>query len=400
MPDTTALCEHLFRLRDVLATHAPIWRARPFHEPRPAWCDAHPALCAHLLALDDAHIARLAGDDAALIALLTAFLPEVGALATLIDVPTCSPPLPTSQPPISSRLLAHVPGRKQAQITAFSHSIGKPSGPVLEWCAGKGHLGRLLAARHALGVTSLEWRDDLVEAGRKLAQRAGLSQHFVQLDVLSPASAGYLPQHHAVALHACGDLHVHLLRAAVAARVPALDLVPCCYDRIAAPDYVPLNDDAGLTLRRDDLHLAVTGTVTSGARELRRSVQAQIWKLAFLHWRTRQGVAPGTPFAPVPESWLDLGLHTWLVRVCTRVGIAAPSPEQAGELAAMGAQRLGEVRRLDLARFAFRRALELWLVLDRAVFLQRHGYHVTVRTFCARELTPRNLLISARLEAL
>ena len=60
-----------------------------------------------------------------------------------------------------------------------------------------------------------------------------------------------------------------------------------------------------------------------------------------------------------------------------------------------GFQRLAEVRNLELLRGLFRRPLEVWLVLDQALFLQEQGYSVTLGTFCPASLTPRNLLLSA-----
>ena len=50
---------------------------------------------------------------------------------------------------------------------------------------------------------------------------------------------------------------------------------------------------------------------------------------------------------------------------------------------------------MELVRHLFRRPLELWLVLDRALFLQEQGYRVELREFCPRHLTPRNILIHA-----
>ena len=52
--------------------------------------------------------------------------------------------------------------------------------------------------------------------------------------------------------------------------------------------------------------------------------------------------------------------------------------------------------RLQLVRLAFRRPLEVWLLMDMAVFLEQQGYTVAVGPFCAPTLTPRNLLLSAR----
>ncbi|MEC8139802.1 MAG: methyltransferase, partial [Pseudomonadota bacterium] len=51
--------------------------------------------------------------------------------------------------------------------------------------------------------------------------------------------------------------------------------------------------------------------------------------------------------------------------------------------------------RVELVRHVFRRAIEVWLVLDRALYLQQQGYQVTVSTFCEKQLTPRNILIQA-----
>ena len=53
--------------------------------------------------------------------------------------------------------------------------------------------------------------------------------------------------------------------------------------------------------------------------------------------------------------------------------------------------------RFSIVRHAFRRAIEVWLVLDLACYLEERGYAVALGSFCERHLTPRNLLISARL---
>src|SRR3546814_15111250 len=64
-------------------------------------------------------------------------------------------------------------------------------------------------------------------------------------------------------------------------------------------------------------------------------------------------------------------------------------------LEAAGHQRLAEVRNLELVRGLFRRPLELWLVLDRALFLSQKNYNVRLGTFCKTPLTPRNLMLLA-----
>ncbi len=353
-----------------------------------------PELAAHLLGLSQEAVAGVANDSLALIDLLAPWVPEVNELRALITFPKVR-----GAPTVSSdaRLMEHVPGRKQAQIQAFVHHMGPARHPVLEWCAGKGHLGRLVAHRHGQQVISLEVQPDLVAEGQQQARRFGLPQTFVCEDVLSPSAAKHLGGRHAMALHACGDLHLHLLRAVVAVRSPAMDLAPCCYYRTAQKDYSPLCDDADLDLTRDELHLAVTETVTSGPRDQRLSDRVRAWKLAFLEWRATQGISRANTFKPVPSAWMDRGFAAWMGALCQREGVLPPSEEVCAKFEREGWRRQGEVQRLELVRLAFRRPLEVWLVLDQALFLECHGYRVQVMEFCDRRETPRNLLISARI---
>ena len=384
------LASRFCRLGALLDAHAGLWRPAPFHVPRPDWCEAHPAYAAHLLALADEEVEAQAGDNRALIDLAGRFVPELRALLDLIELPRLEGP-PEAPAESSAR---HVPGRKLAQIGAFAAGVGAIEHPILEWCAGKGHLGRHLAGRWRLPVTSLEWDGELCAEGERLAR--GVDQAFVRADALDSASVRWIAGRHALALHACGDLHLALLRGVVERGAPALDLAPCCYYRIATPAYRPLNPDANLVLSRDELHLAVTETVTAGARERRDRDRAQAWKLAFLEWRAARGVARDKAFKPVPGGWLGEGFGPWLTMLAEREGLAWPEAGDGRAWEARGWSRLGEVRRLELARLAFRRPLEVWLALDRALYLARHGYRVWLGEFCERALTPRNLLLRAR----
>jgi hypothetical protein len=399
MSSLADLIARFHALRDLLSMHAGLWRPAPFHAPRPAWCERHPDFVAHLLSLEDDQVAALASDKRSLIDLAGRFIPTLQALRDLIDLPV-----------LDARLAAdnvhharHVPGRKQAQIEAFAGAIGAVAAPLLEWCAGKGHLGRLLGGHWRQPVLSLELDDGLCAAGERLAAKTGVGQAFLRADALSDDSASHLGGRHVVALHACGDLHLALLRGAVARGALAVDLAPCCYYRIADTDYTPLNPDAGLALSREELHLAVTETATAGARERRQRDRAMAWKLAFVELRAERGVPRGRTFKPVPAAWYGLGFAAWMERLAEREGIDLRGPPDrppnwpAWE--AKGRLRQREVMRLDLARLVFRRPLEIWLALDRALFLARHGYRVRLAEFCDRALTPRNLLISARLDA-
>ena len=58
--------------------------------------------------------------------------------------------------------------------------------------------------------------------------------------------------------------------------------------------------------------------------------------------------------------------------------------------------KLSILSRLEKAQLAFRLVLERWLLLDRALFLQEHGYRVEIQEFCAKHHSGRNHVILAK----
>lgn len=392
--------DHLARylaLQEILGRHESFWRPAPFHIGWPDWYGQYPEWAAEALQLTDTEVERLNADNGALIDWAARFLPGLAELHGLIELPGME--MPVDSEPVPARLGWGMPGRKQAQVEAFAEAVYAIENPILEWCGGKGHLGRLLAARFDQSVLSLDLNEALCREGELLAERADVDQHFICADALKAESALHLAGRHAVALHACGDLHLALLHGAVRHHAAAVDLSPCCYYRTKDAVYRQLSPEGTLQLTRDELHLPVTDTATAGARDRRLRDQAMAWKLAFLKLREDvAGVSATRTFKPVPSSWLSLGFEQWCRKLAAREGVEVLEDSGWDTLEAYGRQRQREVMRLSLVRHVFRRPLEVWLALDRALFLERAGYRVMLAEFCGRELTPRNLLISGRRE--
>lgn len=380
------IAQRLARLDAMLETHVWLWRYEPYKLEQPSWCASRPRLAADLLRLDDAEVDRLTADGGALVGLIARSIPSVGDLPALLELPQSEcHRLPAAGP----HAMRDVPGRKAAQIECFAAAIRHAGAPLVEWCAGKGHLGRRLALATDRAVTSLEIDARLCEQGRVLAQRAGArSQRFVTVDVLGPFAHGRLREHQAVALHACGDLHGALLRRAVEEGATAVYLAPCCYHK-SADAAQPWSGETRLVPTRDELRLSVSDAVTAAPREIRARRQQAAWLLGL---RTIAGEMRET----MPKaSGAGATFREYCEQTAAQSGVALP-PGIDWTRAEREAFALEQrVRRLALPRLAFRRALELWLAFGRARRLEQHGYHVSVSTFCARALTPRNVLIAA-----
>lgn len=387
-------CARRAGLERLLLESSALWGASTFREQRPAWCASHPHLTAALLALEDSSLAALAGDSGRALAWLAPELPILRELAHLASLPQA----PAATSGTATMRTRGIPGRKVGQIQAFVAVVGKPMAPLVEWCAGKGHLGRQFLSAWGGDGLAVERNASLCAAGRALAVRAGIRQCFKQADVLEESTAGTLHGAHAIALHACGDLHEHLITSAVEMRAPAIDVAPCCYHLIADNTRRPRCADSRLELDRLALKLAVTDTVTASPREIAGSARASAWKLAFLALREAVDPCPTyRPFRPVPARWHHDGFPAFLIRLAGREGLPLPKDLDFPACEANGWQRYRESSRLQLVRMAFRRALEVWLLCDLAAWLENQGYTATLAEFCPRTLTPRNLLLSARL---
>lgn len=383
-------------LQSLLTAHAALWRPSPFHLGRPPWCADRPALAAALEALDDATVEHFGDDAEACSAWLATQLPELADLAAACRVAD----LPTRElPACDARFDDGIPGRKRMQIEAFARHIPAATTAVLEWCAGKGHLGRRMALADRVPVSSLEIDPALCADAVRLASRQGVDQHVVCADVLDESARSHVRGRAVLALHACGELHRSLVRRADRDGAQAYRIAPCCYHLGTDGVYRPLSRDARLELDASALRLAVTETVTAPRHDRLRLARDQAWKLAFIALRNALEGEAQRPFRPVPASWLTESFETFCRRLAAREQVVLPADVAWPHWETLGWQRRAAVRRFELVRHAFRRPLELWLVLDIALGLEERGFAVEIGRFCARALTPRNLLVLAERRA-
>lgn len=397
------LSEEFARLTGLLRDQQALWRPFAFTHLQLPWERDHPELSRRLRALPLAQAEACGADDDAAAALCGELLPVARTVAERCRLPG----LPRATPADGDdpgRELRDVPGRKQRQIAAFAARLPQGAAPVLEWCAGKAHLGRHIAAVQRCEVTALEHDAGLVAAGRALAEREGLPVRMQQVDVLQPAAADCIaPGQRIVALHACGDLHRQLLRHCAERHPHTLLLAPCCYQLIAAERHQPLSRagmEAALPLTRDELRTAVQGTVTSPPRVQQRRRQLQAWRLGFdLLQRELRGSDEYLPTPALPQTVLREGFAAFCRQVAEHKRLPLPAAVDYAWFERAGGERLREVAALDLPRILFRRALELWLALDGALLLCEAGYRVELGAFCERRLTPRNIVLRAQCPA-
>lgn len=393
------------------------WQSAPFTASDPmqlAWVTEQAPLVARLLELNEQELERLQASDERLLEYLVPYWPQAKQLVQLIQLPRLSSVQVSLSWQQQQRISQSVPGRKWQQIEAFAQSIvfeGQVDhAPFIDACCGKGHLGRYIAALYQTDVLGLDCDASLLRQARGLIDKLQPSLdpaqlRFEQCDVLSEQLDVALKPaaHHLLALHACGNLHRHLLQNAAASGSHNVSLAPCCYHKFyprQQDDYVFLSAQPlpsawpGLTL--EQVRSCVRQAVTASARERQQSRTLQAWRLGFDQLqRTVRGSQSYLPVPSVSPRLIKLGFVGFARHLAALKHIELPSDAVIAPYESQGWHLYHQVVRLDLMRMAFRRLLEVTLVLDMSCFLQEQGYQCQLGEFCSTQLTPRNILLNA-----
>ncbi|MDR9825350.1 methyltransferase [Vibrio sp. FNV 38] len=383
-----------------LVEHQMFWRIEPFLQasfPFQHLEQLPVSLLQWLDGLSTQQILDFKNDSVALREQLSKHIPTFNHPASMVD----EHEIPHDVIEIDSRLFSGVPGRKLEQIKNMGAVCLKhnPHSPWLEWCSGKGYLGRFLSQSSNRAVTSLEFQAQLCQDGQDYAVQHHLPMNFVHGDAFS-TQAKSLCTHdrHGVALHACGDLHVTLIRNAVESNMKGLTIAPCCYHLIRTDDYQPLSSigkASRLVFSQSDLRIPLQETVTGGERVNRHRKLEMTYRLALQHLLAQElDMKEYVPIPSIKKSLLADGFKFFCLWAAEKKGFSLPQVdwdfyEQCGE------RLFWRMEALSLIPQLFRRPLEQWLVLDRAQYLAEQGYDVDIGTFCSRDITPRNLLIRA-----
>lgn len=394
--DLSTKGKRLVALTAALDEAAALWRPRPFVAD-PPWLEAHPevaAWCESLAIVDVIAIERAEVLPPDAPTLLHAWQARLAELTTLT----------VSTGPRASTIERRVPERKLAQIDAFIAALDQGPGAcaVLDWCGGKGHLGRTLGSHLNAPVTVLERNASLADDAMELARAADVALNFVCADALAAPADLFGPDVLAVGLHACGELGTRMLEHAVRDGVHTVALSPCCLHKVRGlreQGYLPLSAIGRAhdpQLDHESLRLATADEVVARASLQAGRRRENAWRLGFDLLARRAGRASYTPLGTITEELTRSDFASFAKALAERYAIALPTIWDPVEAEAAGWQRADRARAIGLVRGLFKRAIEVWCALDRAAFLEEHGLDTTIMRFAPRAITPRNLIIVGR----
>ena len=325
----------------------------------------------------------------------------VEALRVLCDVPSLAPP---PGPPTSPR--RHQRPRKQAQVEAFAAGLQ----PVLAGArrivdvgSGHGHLTRELAALVQAPVVGLECNPRLVDEAQRLARALSVAPSYETTNVLADDHA-FVDGDCVVGLHACGELGDVMVQRAGVGGVVAVGLVGCCLQKRRGAVRQPLSALPGelttqCTVPKALLGLSNLAPGDIGVEASRQDNLAGRERRLALRWLLAQAgvevVGAGAEIAGLNRRAAHQPLATLVQRAFAVRGLVVPDAARVDQAARWASTLHGYRRRCALPRQLLGRLLEVFVLLDRALFLQERGFQVVVGTLFAPEVSARNLAFFA-----
>ncbi|NOK37924.1 methyltransferase [Corallococcus exercitus] len=269
---------------------------------------------------------------------------------------------------------------------------------------GMGHLARLCARTFGWTFHSIDRDAALQDKGRRwLARQGGDTVRFIQASVEDGLQPGIDPlfsgrDRASIGLHTCGPLALTQLRKSQGAGF-VLN-IGCCYDKLEAPRDYPVSRFGAahpLPFTPHALALTTRGRHHKTGDEFARMKRVYAWRFAFdLLTRQRFPERGFVRAGDAPRSLYDGPFAVYARDRLERLGLE-PGMTDA-ELDAFEVSVRAETRDLllcHLLRDRFARALEVVLLLDRALLLEELGFQVELLQLFDPRLSPRNLALLA-----
>jgi SAM-dependent methyltransferase len=295
--------------------------------------------------------------------------------------------------------------RKRAQIDAFERLVvplATRATRVVDVGSGHGHLTREIARRIARPVVGLE--RDLTLAGRARTLSSGTpeaSPTFAVTDVLRDGLA-LATGDCVIGLHACGELGDTMVTTVARRPGVTLALVGCCLQKRRQASRAPLCDAGELSERLDLprtlLGLSNLAALDDGIEASRADNLAARERRLALNRLLSEGhpaLRLGAEIDGLNRRTAHRDLSVLVARAFAVRDRPTPSRKAIDEAAAWARTEHARARRLSVPRALLARVLEVFVLLDRAAHLERHGFVVELGTLFPVSVSPRNLALVA-----
>ena len=281
---------------------------------------------------------------------------------------------------------------------------------VIDIGGGIGLLAQTLNNQYQLKVTTLDMDPVLQTTGKnrheKYAKDPSNKVQYKNIKVEAHGEFVEIIEQNVmpIGLHTCGKLALDLIRVSSSKKVPALVNFGCCYQTLdKSADLQNISKFAQsldhLWMTKFALTLSCRAHHKMDEEDYDLKLKVKLYRYAIhmlLH--DKYGIKDLVSLGNSSPKLYEQSFGVYVQEQFKRVQIEPRHTEE--ELNSYFADPdlkilIARMMAADLIRNALGRVMELYLLLDRAIYLEEQGYEVQVQEFFNKELSPRNIGITA-----
>lgn len=274
---------------------------------------------------------------------------------------------------------------------------------ILDFGGGVGNLAFFLEDKLGMNPTVIEKDAALIEKGRQRALRENKKTTFKQLLINETSSIINLASNQiGIGLHTCGNFAIDMIESCCEIKLDQIINFGCCYSKIENDCY-NLSNKSNKTLKFNNRALS-SATLSFGKTSLdiyKYRLRIQDYKYSFynLIYYNYQ-LLRFFPMSNSRRSLYNLSFNDFFLK-CLKKYYPNLSPIDRDEINSFyHSSKNRELNKYFKIYYAISRyigeVLEIYLLCDRALYLQEKGYTVEIKEFFDPGISPRNKAILAK----
>jgi hypothetical protein len=310
--------------------------------------------------------------------------------------------------------------KKRHEIQKIASTLKKileshPFDYAIDIGGGVGHLSRVLAHYHGIACLSIDQNAHFQEIGKERLKKyrklpGSRDVNFVNMvfgnndsNHLNPLQDIFKPNSFSLGLHTCGPLANILLKESIKFKTTGLLSFGCCYHSLNPATDFPLSsfykDNQFFKINLYALSLATRSHVAMSRPDFKTKERVKYFRYGlhlFLlkHFNNKHFTEVGE--CNVSVYWGEFS--SYVKMKMNELNIPCVFSDDYINQYFNEATTQKELRKMflcNIIRWQLGRLLEIYLLLDRCLFLEENGYKVKVEQYFEEALSPRNIGILA-----
>jgi hypothetical protein len=294
--------------------------------------------------------------------------------------------------------------KKRHELTQLGHILSPyQKKQTVDFGGGVGNFAYFLEQEHSMKVQVLEQDKVLIDKGIAKLGKLGSNVKFSLCKISKESNTSLENFDLGVGLHTCGNFSNDIFRLAISQKLPSLINFGCCYTKIQDDDYnISIESNKHLYFNQRALSFATLGfgPIPEDFFHFREKIVN--FKMSYYHWLYQtHGIIDFVSMSNSRRTLFDKSFYEFST-ITTDKHFQSISLDSEYEMNTFyNSTENKDLMSYFWAYYAIARyfgeLIETYILLDRALFLQDHGYSVKIIDVFDPNISPRNKAIMASL---